>query len=386
MSDQLKHFGVKGMKWGVRRYQPYQKGKKVKGGKEVGKAKSKRQIRKENREAIRKKNNPTGISNRQLVKERVRIAKEEHKKAKDDIETSINKELVDLAKFAKKNGLDPDDGGGGNNEKASREYQSRINDLESRVYDMERIVNKRTAKRLIEEYGDTAVKRINDVNKRKQMAVLAAPLAMSLGAVALTAITQSALDDDDVLQHFGVKGMKWGVRRYQPYPKGQRNAGKFIDAGKTKGSSNQNGSKSNKVNSKKREISMALAQREIKNLSTKDAKKVVSRAQLENRYRQLSKTPNVGNKKARADYLNRENMSNEEIKRKVDRLQIAANMRTEARKANPEVVELGKKAATIAAPFIVSQVFKKVNGSEFTSDILKDIGKQAGEKAAKWVI
>lgn len=381
MSDELQHFGVKGMKWGVRRFQPYQKGKKVKGGKEVGKAKSKREIRKENREAVRQKNNPTGISNRQLVKERVRIAKEEHNKAKNDIETSINKELMDLAKFAKKNGLDQDDGGGGNNEKASREYQSRLNDLESRVYDMERIVNKRTAKRLIEEYGDTAVKRINDVNKRKQMAVLAAPLALSLGSVGLALITQSS-PDDDILQHFGVKGMKWGVRRYQPYPKGQRNAGKFIDAGKKTSGSEP----TTRLQSKGRELSMALAQREIKNLSTKDAKKVVSRAQLENRYRQLSKTPNVGSMKSKADYRNREKMGDQELKRKVDRLQIAANMRTESRKANPEVIELGKKAATIAAPFVVSAVFKKVNGSEFTSDVLKDIGKQAGENVAKWVI
>lgn len=34
----LMHFGIKGMKWGIRRFQPYQKGERVKGGKEVGKA------------------------------------------------------------------------------------------------------------------------------------------------------------------------------------------------------------------------------------------------------------------------------------------------------------------------------------------------------------
>lgn len=37
-NNELYHHGVKGMHWGVRRFQPYRKGDKVKGGKEIGKA------------------------------------------------------------------------------------------------------------------------------------------------------------------------------------------------------------------------------------------------------------------------------------------------------------------------------------------------------------
>lgn len=172
----------------------------------------------------------------------------------------------------------------------------------------------------------------------------------------------------DKIQHHGVKGMKWGVRRYQPYPKGQRNAGKFLDSAKQTGSKGNKVTKDSRlkddtkafVSSKSREMSMVRAQKEIKNLSTSDAKKVVTRAQLENRLKVLNNTKNVGDGRSNRDYLNRANMSNSELKRKVDRLQLSANMRTEAKNANKELVEIGKKAAGYLAPFAVQYAVKKV--------------------------
>lgn len=193
----------------------------------------------------------------------------------------------------------------------------------------------------------------------------------------------------DEIQHYGVKGMKWGVRRYQPYPKGSRNAGKFVSPGKQAGGSKITKDSSTvdtvkaAVRSKGREISMIRATREIKNLSTKDAQQATSRAQLETRLKRLSRTKNVGDDQAKRDYLNRASMSNEELKRKIDRLQLAENMRQSARGSNEDIIEIGKKAASYAAPVVLSYAVKKLSGMD--SEVPKESLDSAAKSAAKFI-
>ena len=41
-------------------------------------------------------------------------------------------------------------------------------------------------------------------------------------------------EDEDCIEHHGIKGMRWGIRRFQPYGKGYSGEGKFIGSIKQK--------------------------------------------------------------------------------------------------------------------------------------------------------
>lgn len=70
------------------------------------------------------------------------------------------------------------------------------------------------------------------------------------------------------LTHYGIRGMKWGVRRFQPYSKGETSKGKFI--GKRRVSGNQD------INP-------------VKKMSDTELRSRINRLQMEKQYSQLTK-------------------------------------------------------------------------------------------------
>ena len=95
--DQLYHHGIKGMHWGIRRFQPYGPGQKVKGGKEVGIATKVKQ---------RVTGTVEGIKQHHAAKKEAKAAKKAEAERKAQVEHQLSKQqaiekgtIEDLAKF-----------------------------------------------------------------------------------------------------------------------------------------------------------------------------------------------------------------------------------------------------------------------------------------------
>ena len=133
---------------------------------------------------------------------------------------------------------------------------------------------------------------------------------------------------DEELQHYGVLGMKWGVRR----PIGPDGLIKTT-AGKVK-------AKVESANNTPGRVAVRKS-KNIKNMSDSEIREQVERLSLENNLKRLAKE--TGNQSAAKG---KSKMSNSEIKKLNSRLQLEANYKREVQKATETQRKIGMQLAS----------------------------------------
>lgn len=155
-------------------------------------------------------------------------------------------------------------------------------------------------------------------------------------------------DNSSELEHYGVKDMHWGIRRYQPYPKGHK-GGKFI------------GEQSKWKKKKLREVQKARAKAEAEKKSAEKKKK--EDAEL---HEKLLKT-----RDPKLLYKNVHKLSDDELRSRLSRLQneqALKKLASQQKSKGEEFVDKFVKYGELA-----NKVYKTVN-----SDVGKAIQKKMG--------
>lgn len=172
------------------------------------------------------------------------------------------------------------------------------------------------------------------------------------------------------LKHYGIKGMRWGVRR----PVGSN--------GLIKRAVKQ----AKKIDTPRSEDSKAVAglrkkakkTKNIKNMTDEDIRLVTDRVNLENNMKRLaSKTDN------KKIYKLKDRLSNDEIRALNQRMQMEANLKESINNANASTIKLGNSLATIAANTTVSVVKSKVSSNDLEVNSIISTLKQEAIKEGK---
>jgi hypothetical protein len=163
---------------------------------------------------------------------------------------------------------------------------------------------------------------------------------------------------EDTLQHYGVKGMRWGVIRNRNRPGG---ADGVVESDKGPDGKKKSRLRRN-LDSLKRERDWKKAVSEIDKMSTKDINAMSKRIGLENDLKIYSKTKGVGTKKDRDDYLRRDKMSDQELSRKVVRLKAKNKLNNNINSASKEQREIGEKIFNIGSDIAISYAKQKTLG------------------------
>lgn len=182
---------------------------------------------------------------------------------------------------------------------------------------------------------------------------------------------------DTQIQHVGVKGMKWGVRKSrtskdrasETTPKPKSTLRKYVD-------------------SNRRELGMNKMLKDVDTLPDAEIVRRVNRVRNENDFRRAidnaAFVDNKRRKRLREEYFNRENMSDAELQERVRRLNLEDNLRREVfRASKPQreaANELIKSVSTQAIGMYTDPTTKIFTA---TGNVAVDMAIKEGLKYAK---
>ena len=182
---------------------------------------------------------------------------------------------------------------------------------------------------------------------------------------------------DTQLQHFGVKGMKWGVRKSrtskdrasETTPKPKSTVRKYID-------------------SNRRELGMNKMLKDVDTLPDAEIVRRVNRVRNENDFRRaIDNTAFVDNKrrkKLREEYFNRENLSDAELQERVRRLNLEDNLRREVvRASKPQREAANELIKTVSTQAIGMYTDPTTKVFTATGNVVADTMIKDGLKYAK---
>lgn len=188
-------------------------------------------------------------------------------------------------------------------------------------------------------------------------------LAKSLGVAGIVAANSiNHSDAKDIIQHFGVKGMKWGVRK-------DRGTG-----GNSKVTIRE------RAGSLKRERQWSKVLKEADNMTNEQLNAVAKRVGLENDLKRLIKESRMATKSDKADYARRKDMDDTELMERVNRLRAKDNLSRKVRDASKEQRELGEKVVNVGSNIALKYVSNKPVTGKDIFDAIVNPDKEAKKK------
>lgn len=160
------------------------------------------------------------------------------------------------------------------------------------------------------------------------------------------------------LEHFGVKGMKWGVRRKSTSDK----SGTTKEPGKIR----------QELSSFKREVSTRKDLKNVSKLTEKQLKSKTERLRSENELKRLTKDDTYFKKSSNRDeYLKRAKLSDSELKSRVERLRLEDALKQQIKSANKDNVDVANKIIRESAKIAIS-AYTGTTGVMVADTIIKE--------------